>query len=202
MREKLAELGVGTEITVLGQYNRRSGQNLLFTNLYKLYDGEYLCDHAWIDKGHSSATTGRRKSDIIVFKGTIYEYNKGRYETEIDYSLYKIHDVIMLKPFMFNDKLVFINYNECNNYWFFRLDTENCKDEIFNYYDILKLYTDNTEQRYDFDKHEWVTVSNVGYHIENETDEYYELYYEKRDSRIKIYKTLKDAVKHTIEKEN
>lgn len=201
MREKLAELGAGTEITVLGQYNRRSGQNLLFTNLYKLYDGEYLCDHAWIDKGYSSATSGRRKSDIIVFKGTIYEYSKGRYRNEIDYSLKNIHDAIIIKPFMFNDKLVYMKYSRNMDYWIFRLDTEDCKDEIFSYYDILKLYTDNTEQRYDKDKDELVTVNKYGYSIENETDEYYKLYYEEKKNRIKVYKTLKDAVKHTIKKE-
>lgn len=182
MRIKLKELGVGTKIIIYGQYRRVGGNNtILLTDIFNIDTKDFLCDHLWINK--NKVPWNKEHNDFVVVYGTIYEYQK---RVGIDYNVAPIA-VGLIKPFVFHNTIVYMLSSEKyqTKYWFYaRTKGFDSKTEIFDFEtdEILHLFTGNDKQK--------------GYEIIDETDNYYDIYYEYRANDLRVYKSLDKALSH------
>ena len=182
MRTKFKDLGIGNKINIYGQYVRVGSNNtVLLCNIYNKDTGEYLCDHIWVDKG--IIPFNKEHDDFVVISGIIYEYQK--YFNQTDYNI-KPMKCYLIKPFVYRSNIVFmISSERCNsNYWFYthRRGFDECDVYVdFTTNNILHLFDGNEEI--------------IGYEVLLEGNDYYDLYYKKEDSRIRVYKFFDSALK-------
>lgn len=178
MREKLKKIGIGNEVCILGQYIRVGGKWLLVTDVHDCITMEYICDHMWIDKYYIDYM--KEHDDFVVCRGKVYEYIKACGVK--DYGVGMVNYSLLIKPFVFNDRLVFLMHDRHIRYWFYRYYPVYKSSDYPGYKldEIKHLYQGNSEE--------------AGYEIMEETDEYYILSYEKRNSTLKVYKKLEYAI--------
>lgn len=185
MRIKLREYGVGTQINIYGQYLRVGGHNtILLDSIYHKETKEYLCDHLWLNK--SRVPWDKVHDDFVVVKGEIYEYTK--YYNQLDYNIMPI-DCYLIKPFVYQNRLVFkISPDTYNSTCWFYSYTRGLNEKV-DYYTFYTFYTEEILHLYMGNEKE------QGYEIIGETDEQYDLWYENRNSKIKVYKSFDAALK-------
>lgn len=178
MRMKLRDMGVGTQITFYGQYERVGGHNtILMTNLYNKENQEYLCDHIWMCK--SSVPYRKKHDDVVVVKGSIYEYTK--YYNQIDYNIMPT-ECYLIRPLVYQDEIVFLNVTSSANYWFY---TDRHGFDGIHFYKLNTREIEHLYLGYEEEK---------GYEILEDDEDGYILYYEKKDSRVNVYKSLEVAL--------
>lgn len=204
MRTKLKELGVGSKIFVYGQYKKVGGHaTILLTDIFNLDTKDYLCDHLWLDK--CRVPRNKEHNDFVVVNGTVCEYQKlADVDYVVDYSVIPIA-VWLIKPFVFHNTIVYMQVSEKyqTNYWFYKgikgFDSET-ESYGFETDEILHLYTGFDSQTFTgFDGQIVTRDAQKGYEIINETADYYDLYYEKRGSNLRVYKSLDKALSHIKE---
>lgn len=165
------------------------------------YDtNEYICDHSCQQYSYQKAYA----NSFIIADAAIYEYTKGYCcYGDIDYGLRVKNIRSQVTAYVYKDNLVFVPSESIFNAWYFRrlyihLNVDNYYHK-YNF-DLMNLYEDVPYGHHSFHiQKDYLKVlyagygisDNEGYQVEEETDEYYILYYSKRNSRIKAYKTLK-----------
>ena len=206
MRIKLYEKGLGTKITIIGQYRRGSGGHLCLADVSDFETGEYLCDHLWIEKPYVYSpdfdpVPYRKPNDFFICTGTILEYSK---RTETDYGVFGLSGVKLIKPFVFNERIVYLPFDKYRLYWFFRGREGYSGDEMFSedYSRVLHLFSNHTPAC--FDPTEEMTgepsEESKGYEILEETERYYHICY--RQSDLIVYKSLEGAKEELRNNEN
>lgn len=188
MRTELKKLGVGTKVIIYGQY-RKVGKHgtILITNVFNMNTREFLCDHLWLNKYR--VPWNKRHDDFVVAYGTIYEYQKGYIvDCDIDYNVNPIA-AVLIRPLVFHNKIVYmvsLGARKPEHWTYSYKKGFNSETEFYTFEtdEISHLFTGNDEEK--------------GYDIINETDDYYDIYYENKDSKLRVYKSLDRALDNAL----
>lgn len=223
-RYELAQLGVGTRIRIIAQYQHKAYGRLLLLNVslldcYKengadIHESiseneyyeipEYLTDHVHMD---ISGTDDKRvnqyieSGDILICTCEIYPYqysNKMWYDEDTNYAIKKPTDIILIKPFVYSGRIVFLRQPPKNRiaYWYYvGSGSRKCiNSDWWNFTQLKELACKHYYEREDFFSGEKEIIHYNGYEIVNETETYLELFYEEHDSHITVYKTICDCI--------
>lgn len=179
MRQKLKELGVGTKISICGQYKKvgKSGV-ILLTDIINANTKELLCDHLWLKK--YKVPWNKEHNDFVVVVGTICTYQKN---IGYDYNIDPIK-IVLIKPLVFHDTIVYmISTEEYQTQFWIYSNMRGYESDMFYDFEtneILHLFTGSDDEK--------------GYEIISETDCYYNLCYAYRGSNLRVYKTFDAAL--------
>lgn len=166
---------------------------------------EYVCDHSCQQYSNRIADP----NSFIIADATIYEYARcyeyyrGIGNKDVDYGLcvYNIRSQVTVCIYKGNPVFVPSRFN----IWHFTSLYIHIKPHRYNEYDfdLTGFYDVVTYGQHSFHINKdnlWVIYAgygvpdNEGYQVEEETDEYYILYYSAHNSRIKAYKALEGWV--------
>ncbi len=221
LRTKLEELGEGTKIRIIAQYQHKAYERLLLLNVrpldeYLKYDDidAYYCTFPII--GHLPVypeiptftyhvhldiygcidrrlTDYRKSKDIVICTSEIYKYkyNNDWLKDTYNYAIGNPADIEVLRPVDFNGKLYFIPLNKDSYPYYWRYTGQGSRSCIgsnyWNFTQLIELPTDEDRTYSDGS-----IYHNDGYKIVEEHEHYLSLEYFKDNSRIDIYKSIKE----------
>ncbi len=221
-RERLREIGVGNKIRIIGQYKHKAYDRLLLTNVALLSDyielgkdiydereriiyGNYwhkmcLTDHVHLDVTgvddrrvtNASCRDVRNSGDILICTCEVYKYQYSGGST--NYGIKSPSDVILLTPVFYEGKVVFISHSATSRttYWRYvgygsRMSASSYLWDFSKLQELPRQYTYTSSILGETQEHD-------GYAVTWENEGSYELYYPKQDTRLTVYKTIRDAV--------
>ena len=213
-RYKLEEIGVDQTIRIIAQYKHIAYGRLLLLNVTLLDDflsfepfdndiapeqSEILTDHVHLDISHTDdkrLTRFREQYDIVICTCEIYQYEYTNHSYgcfisngKVNYGLKDPTDITLLRPLIYDNHLLFFPKpsDKRVSYWrYVGRGSRGCiPDKRWDFTNVEILARKHESINWD----ETITQYD-GYEVTNETESTMELFYEKHDSKLIVYKSI------------